>query len=200
MSKRGGRSRAQQRPLTDSEGQDIRQLLMNQPGYRPPVAGQAEGQTPASRPTVPGQQEGQTSASQDDFMRLIAEDAGHPTGLTQLGYRYTPSLRLGDESIAMLSEPPTLTQIGLLPHGYFDQPPRHSSDVDDSQAPGQDDEHDDDEHDDDDADVQHPESTDPSRWVIGVDEVQTIGMYAPHYLLYIHIYLCIVNMLIFIFI
>ena len=82
----------------------------------------------------------------------------------------------------MLSEPPTLTQIGFLQHGYFDQPPQRSSDVHDSQAPGQDDEHDDD------ADVQHPESTDPSRQVIGVDEVQTIGVYANHYCLYVYIY------------
>ena len=156
---------------------------MNQPGYRPTVAGQAEGQTPASRLTVPGQEEGHTSVSQDDFIQLIAEDAGRPTGLTQLGYHYTPVPRVGDESIAILFEPPTLTQIGLLPHCYFDQPPRRRSDVDDSQVPGQDDE-----HDDDDADVQHPESTNPSRQVIGMDEFQTIGIYANHYCLYVYIY------------
>ena len=55
--------------------------------------------------------------------------------------------------------------------------------MDDSQAPGQDDEHDDD------ADIQHPESNDPSRQVIGVDEVQTIGMYANHYCLYVYTYI-----------
>jgi hypothetical protein len=55
--------------------------------------------------------------------------------------------------------------------------------MDDSQAPDQDDE-----HDDDDADIQHPKSTDPFRQVIGIDEVQTIGMYANHYRLYVYIY------------
>jgi hypothetical protein len=106
--------------------------MMNQQGYRPIVAGQVEGQTPASRLTVPGQAKGHTSSSQDDFIQQIVEDVVRPTGLTQLGYRYTPAPRIGDESINMLSEPPTLTQIGILPHGYFNQPPRNSSNVDDS--------------------------------------------------------------------
>jgi hypothetical protein len=83
--------------------------MMNQQGYRPTVPGQAEGQTPASQSIVLGQVEGQTSASQDDFIHLIAEEAGHPIGLTQLGYHYTPTPRIGDESIDMLSELTTLT-------------------------------------------------------------------------------------------
>jgi hypothetical protein len=116
-------------------------------------------------------------------MQLIVEEAGRPTGLTQLGYHYTPAPRVGDESIAMLSEPTTLTQLGLLPHGYFDQSPRRSPGVDASQAPGEDDE-----HDDDDADIQYPDSTDLSRQVIGINEVQTIGTYANHSLLYVYIY------------
>jgi hypothetical protein len=44
----------------------------------------------------------------------------------------------------VLSEPTTLIQIGLLPHGYFDQPLRHNPGMDDSQVPSEDDEHDDD--------------------------------------------------------
>jgi hypothetical protein len=59
----------------------------------------------------------------------------------------------------MLSELTTLTQIGLLSHGYFYQPPRCSPSVDDSQSPGEDDE-----HDDDNADIQYLDSTDPSDW------------------------------------
>jgi hypothetical protein len=79
----------------------------------------------------------------------------------------------------MPSKPTNLTQLGLLPHGYFDQPPQCSSDMDDSQAPIDDD---------DDADIQDPESTDPSGQMISIDKVQTIGMYANHSRLYLYIY------------
>jgi hypothetical protein len=65
--------------------QDIRQLIMNQPEYRP---------------ILPGQAEGQTSASQDESINF-AEEARRPTGLTQLGYHYTPTPCDGDESIDM---------------------------------------------------------------------------------------------------
>jgi hypothetical protein len=83
----------------------------------------------------------------------------------------------------MPSAPMGLTQMGYLPHGYFDQPPRCSSDMDDSQTQAEDDE-----HDDDDADIQDLESTDPFGQVIGIGEVQTIGMYANHSRLYLYIY------------
>jgi hypothetical protein len=46
----------------------------------------------------------------------------------------------------------------------------------------------DDENDDDDADIQDQESTDPSRQVIGISEVRTIGMYANQSRLYLYIY------------
>jgi hypothetical protein len=55
--------------------------------------------------------------------------------------------------------------------------------MDDSQAHVEDDE-----HDDDDADIQDPESTDPFGQVIGIGQVQTIGMYTNHSRLYLYIY------------
>ena len=67
--------------------------------------------------------------------------------------------------------------------------------MDDSQASVEDDE-----HDDDDADIQNWESTNPSGQVIGIDEVQTIGMYANHSCLYLYIYAYSICWLIFIFI
>jgi hypothetical protein len=45
MSTWKGKSRAQRRPLADSQTRDIRQLIMQQPGYRPILPSQAEGQT-----------------------------------------------------------------------------------------------------------------------------------------------------------
>jgi hypothetical protein len=44
--------------------------------------------------------------------------------------------------------------------------------MDDSQAQSEDDE-----NDDDDADIQDPESTDPSGQVVGISKIQTIGIY-----------------------
>jgi hypothetical protein len=85
------------------------------------------------RPTLPGQVEGQTSGSQDEFIDF-AEEARRPTGLTQLGYYYTSTPHDGDESMDMPSTLMGLTQMGYLPHDYFDQPPRRSSNMDDSQA------------------------------------------------------------------
>jgi hypothetical protein len=78
-------------------------------------------------------------------------------------------------------KPMGLTQMGILPHGSFDQPPRCSSDMDDSQTQAEDDENDD-------ANIQDPESTDPSGQVVGTSEVQTIGMYANQPRLYLYIY------------
>jgi hypothetical protein len=83
----------------------------------------------------------------------------------------------------MLFEPVGLTHMGLLSHSFFDQPPRAPSDMDDSQAQAKDDE-----NDDNDANIQDPKSTDPSRQVVGISEVQTIGMHANHSCLYLYIY------------
>ena len=89
----------------------------------------------------------------------------------------------GDNSLDMSFEPMGLTQMGLLPHDFFDQPPRAPSDMDDSQVHAEDDE-----NDDDDADIQDPESTDLSGQVVGISEVQTIGTYANQFCLYLYIY------------
>ena len=69
--------------------------------------------------------------------------------------------------------------MGYLPYGYFDQSLRRSSDMNDSQVQAEDD---------DDPNIQDPESTNPSGQVIGIGEVQTIGMYANHSHLYLYIY------------
>jgi hypothetical protein len=76
-----------------------------------------------------------------------------------------------------------LTQMGLLLHGFFNEPSRVPSDMDDSQAQVEDDE-----DDDDDADIQDPESSDPFGQVVSVSEVHTIGMYANQSCLYLYIY------------
>ena len=133
-------------------------------------------------PILPGLAEGQTSASQDESIDFF-EEARRPTDLTQLGYHYTPTPRNADESISMPSKPMGLTQMGLLPLDFFDQPPQAPSDMDDSQAQAENDE-----DDDDDADIQDLESTDPSGQVVGVTDVQTIGMYANQSRLYLYIY------------
>ena len=54
--------------------------------------------------------------------------------------------------------------------------------MDDSHTHAEDDENDDDD------DIQDLESNDPSRQVVGISEVQTIGMYANKYRLYLYIY------------
>ena len=63
--------------------------------------------------------------------------------------------------------------MGYLPHSFFDQPPLRSSDMDDSETQAEDDE-----NDDDDDDMQDPKSNNPSKQVVGMSKVQTIGMYA----------------------
>jgi hypothetical protein len=134
------------------------------------------------RPKLLGQVGWQTSASQDDSIDF-AQEVGRPTGLTQLGYHYTPTPCNEDESIDMQSESDGFDSDGILSHGFFSQPPRRISDMDDSQTQAKDDE-----NDDDDADIQDQESTDPSGQVIGISEVQTIGMYANRSRLYLYIY------------
>jgi hypothetical protein len=149
MSTRRKKTRAQRRPFVDSEGQDNRQVLKQQSGYRPILLSPAEGQP---------------SASQDELSDF-AKEACRPTGLTQLGYHYTPIPRNGGKSVDMPSESMGLTQMGYLP-------PQHSSDMDDSETQAENAE-----NDDDDNDMQDPESNDPSGQVVGMSEVQTIGMY-----------------------
>ena len=83
----------------------------------------------------------------------------------------------------MPSELMGLTKMGYLPHGFFNQLPQRSSDMDESQAQAKDDE-----SDDDDANIQDPESTDPFGQVVGMSEVQTIGMYANQSRSYLYIY------------
>jgi hypothetical protein len=79
---------------------------------------------------------------------------------------YTPTPRNGDESMSMPSPPMGLTQMGYFSHSFFDQPPRCSSDMDDSDTQVDDD--------DDDNDMQDLESNDSFGQVVGKSEVQTI--------------------------
>ena len=145
----------------DSQMKDTRMLLMQQPRYRP---------------ILPNVQ------SLDD----VADIGTHPTGLTQFGYHCDLPPRVGDESVAMLLEPLDLTQIGLVPHGYFDHLPRaHSSaymEDSETQVPSVD-------IDEDGSDSQEPQPDDPAQQVLGVDEVQMIGMYVCQPVLFISIYL-----------
>jgi hypothetical protein len=68
--------------------------------------------------------------------------------------------------------------MGYLSHGFFDQPPRRSSDMDDSVI----------QFDDDNNDMQDLESNNPFWQVVGMSEVQPIGMYANQSRLYVYIY------------
>ena len=88
MSTRGRKSRAQRQPLVNSQVWDTRQLLMQESGYRPILSCQAKRQT---------------FVSHDEYINF-AEESSHPTGLTQLGYHYTPTSCNGDDFIDMPSE------------------------------------------------------------------------------------------------
>jgi hypothetical protein len=128
-------------------------------------------QQPRYRPILPGPAEGQTSASLDESFNFAGK-ACRLIGLTQLRYHYTPIHRNSDKSMSMRFKPMGLTQMSYLPHDFFDQPPRRSSNMDDSETQAKDDE-----NDDDDNDIQDPESNDPSRQVVE-ERGQAIGMYA----------------------
>jgi hypothetical protein len=118
-------------------------------------------QQPRYRPILPGPAKGQTSASLDESFDF-AEEACRLIGLTQLRYHYTLIPHNGDKSMSMRFKPMGLTQMGYLPHDFFDQPPRCSSNMDDSETQAKDD----------DNDIQDPESNDPFGQVVGKSEVR----------------------------
>ena len=153
-----------------SETQDVGMLMRQQPGYRLVFPNLVEGQTPMRHNYIFNTEDILVYAGELD---TPVPRPTHLTCLTQLGYHYTPTSYGTFESIPMPSMLPTMSELGLCSHGHLDRSslPHSSTYMNDSETHAKVD------LDDETNDRQDPKPDDPTQHVLGVNQVQTIGMY-----------------------